>query len=71
MDMELYELPTDIVSNLDTKLMSNFWQVLMDLVGVKLNLCIVFHPETNGQIERLKQKIKQYLRYYCLCKQDD
>ena len=64
-------LPTDIVSDRDTKITSHFWQVLMDLLGIKTKLSTAFHPETDGQTERVNQTIEQYLRHYCSWKQDD
>ena len=44
-------LPTDIVSDRDSKSTSYFWQALMDLLGVKTKLSTAFHPETDGQTE--------------------
>ena len=64
-------LLTDIVSDRDTKITSHFWQVLMDLLGIKAKLSTAFHPETDGQTERVNQTIEQYLRHYCSWKQDD
>ena len=68
---KLHGLPTDIVSDRDTKITSHFWQVLMDLLGIKTKLSTAFHPETDGQTERVNQTIEQYLRHYCSWKQDD
>ena len=50
-------LPTDIVSDRDTKVTSHFWQALMDLLGIQTKLCTAFHPETEGQTERVNQTI--------------
>ena len=46
-------LLTDIVSDRDAKITSHFWQALMDLLGVRTKLSTAFHPETDGQIERV------------------
>ena len=51
-------LPTDIVSDRDTKVTSHFWQALMDLLGIQTKLSTAFHPETDGQTERVNQTPK-------------
>ena len=68
---KIHGLPTDIVSDRDTKIPSHFWQVLMDLLGIKTKLSKAFHMETDGQTERVNQTIEQYLRHWCSRKQDD
>ena len=50
-------LPTNIVSDRDTKVTSHFWQALMDLLGIQTKLSMAFHPETEGQTERVNQTI--------------
>ena len=60
-----FELPTDIVSDRDTKITSHHWQVLMDLLGIKTKLSKAFHPETEGQTERVNQSIERYLYHFC------
>ena len=64
-------LPTDIVSDRDTKITSHFWQVLMDLLGINTKLSTAVHPETDGQTERVNQTIELYLRHYCSWEQDN
>ena len=64
-------LPTDIVSDRDTKVTSHFWQALIDLLGIQTKLSTAFHPETDGQPEWVNQTIEQYLRHYCCWKQND
>ena len=61
---KLHRLSTDIISDRDTKLTSHFWQVLIDLLGVRSKLFMVFHLETDGQTKRVNQTIEQYLRHY-------
>jgi RNase H-like domain found in reverse transcriptase/Reverse transcriptase (RNA-dependent DNA polymerase)/Integrase zinc binding domain/Chromo (CHRromatin Organisation MOdifier) domain/Integrase core domain len=64
-------LPDDIVSDRDSKFISHFWQSLMDLLSVKLNLSTAFHPQTDGQTERVNQVLEGYMRSYCSYQQDD
>ena len=54
---KLHGLPDDIVSDRDSKFISHFWQSLMDLLSVKLNLSTAFHPHTNGETERVNQTL--------------
>ena len=43
----------------------------MDLIGVKSAMSTAYHPETDGQTERVNQTLEQYLRHYCSWKQDN
>jgi len=67
----LYGLPESIVSDRDTRFTSKFWTTLMQLLQVKLNLSTAFHPESDGQTERVNQTLEQYLRSYCSYQQDN
>jgi len=58
-------LPEDIISDQDTKLISHFWQALMDKLGIKTKPSTAFHPKTDGQTERMNQVLEEYLRHYC------
>jgi len=37
---------------------------LNEMLGIKSKLSTVFHPQTNGQTERVNQEIEQYLRMF-------
>ena len=43
----------------------------MDSLGITSKLSTAFHPETDGQTERINQILEEYLRHYCSWKQDD
>ena len=57
----LHGLPESIISDRDTRFTSKFWMRLMQLLQVKLNVSTAFHPETDGQTERVNQILEQYL----------
>jgi hypothetical protein len=69
--LKQHGLPDNIVSDRDSKFISHFWQSLMDLLSVKLNLSTAFHPHTDGQTERVNQTLEAYMRNYCSYQQDD
>jgi len=58
-------LPLDIVSDRGTVFTSKFWSNLMKLINVKTNLSTSFHPQTDGQTERINQILETYIRLYC------
>ena len=35
------------------------------IIGIRLHLNSAYHPETNGQTERVNQCLENYLRYIC------
>jgi len=37
---------------------------LNEILGIETKLSTVFHPQTDGQMERMNQELEQYLRIY-------
>jgi hypothetical protein len=64
-------LPEEIISDRGTTFTSKFWQALMAQLGTKHKLSTAYHPQTDGQTERLNQTLEQYLRCYINYDQDD
>ncbi|GJP30128.1 hypothetical protein CLOM_g22514 [Closterium sp. NIES-68] len=58
-------IPTTLISDRDPKFTSKFWKELMSLLGTKLAMSSAYHPQTDGQIERLNQIVEQLLRAAC------
>jgi len=64
-------LPVSIISDRDTRFKSEFWQALMDLLGVRHKMSSAFHPQTDGQTERVNRVLEEYLRHYVNPSHDD
>ncbi|KAI2650806.1 Transposon Tf2-6 polyprotein [Labeo rohita] len=66
-----YGLPEDIVSDRGPQFTSRLWSSFFRLLGVNVSLTSGYHPEANGQVERLNQELTQFLRSYCHDRQED
>ncbi|CAI7932609.1 unnamed protein product, partial [Closterium sp. NIES-54] len=51
--VRLHGLPSTIISDRDPRFLSNFWQSLFKLHGTRLKFSTAYHPETDGQTERM------------------
>jgi len=67
----LHGLPETIISDRDARFTSKFCMSLMQVLQVKRNVSSAFHPETDGQTERVNQILEQYLGSYCSYQQDN
>lgn len=54
--------PHTIISDRDTRFTSKYWNCLSKLLGIKLNRSSAYHPETDGQTERMNQTLENLLR---------
>jgi len=50
-----HSLPTDIVSDRDSRFTSETWREFLRLLGIRPRMSTAFHPQTDGQTERLNQ----------------
>ncbi|GKA74094.1 hypothetical protein Tco_0780396 [Tanacetum coccineum] len=55
-------VPVSIVSDRDGRFTSNFWQDFQEELGTKLHMSTAFHPQTDGQSERMIQTLEYMLR---------
>jgi len=63
-------LPKVIISDRDPKFTSRFWQTLFGHLGTKTAMSTAFHPQTDGQTERMNRTLEEMLRAYVTYKQD-
>jgi hypothetical protein len=68
---KLHGLPDDIVSDRGPQFTSKFTTQLLQMLEVQGNKSTAFHPQSDGQTERVNQTLEQYLRIYCDYLQDD
>ncbi|MBW0573645.1 hypothetical protein O181_113360, partial [Austropuccinia psidii MF-1] len=64
-------LPSSIVSDRGPLFVSSFWTNLCQQLKISRDLSTAYHPETDGQTERVNQILEQYLRMYVSYHQDD
>ena len=67
----LYGLPKTIVSDRGPQFTSVFWGELCRCLGIDRRMSTAFHPQTDGQTERMNAVMEQYLRSYVNYLQDD
>ncbi|XP_073137238.1 uncharacterized protein [Henckelia pumila] len=60
--VRLHGVPARIVSDRDPRFTSNFWKSLHHGLGTKLAFSTAFHPQTDGQSERVIQILEDLLR---------
>ena len=66
-----YGLPRQIISDRGSKYTSDFWAEITHLFGVQRGLLTAYHPQTDGQTERVNLDIQAYLRAFVNEKQDN
>jgi hypothetical protein len=64
-------LPKTIISDRGTQFVAKFWTAVCEAWGIELKLSTAYHPETDGQTERLNAVMEQYLRAHVNYLQDD
>ena len=64
--VRLHGIPRKIISDRDPIFTSAFWTSLQHDLGTQLNFSSAYHPETDGQTERVNQVLEGMLRMYVM-----
>jgi len=58
---KLYGVPRMILSDRGPQFMSKFMEEFTKVLGTKRKLSMAYHPQTDGQTERINQEIGMFL----------
>jgi len=64
-------LPQKVVSDRGPQFAAEFTRELYWLLGIKLAATTAYHPQGDGQTERVNQELEQYLCFFTNQRQDD
>ena len=64
-------VPSHITSDRGSKFISHFFRFLGKALDIRLHFTSGYHPEGDGQTERMNQMLEQYLHIYCNYQQDN
>jgi Reverse transcriptase (RNA-dependent DNA polymerase)/RNase H-like domain found in reverse transcriptase/Integrase zinc binding domain/Chromo (CHRromatin Organisation MOdifier) domain/Aspartyl protease len=69
--VRLHGLSDSIVSDRGSIFTSNFWSTLASILKIDPRKSTAFHPQTDGQTERMNQTLETYLRIFVNHEQND
>jgi len=61
---KLHGLPKSIISDRGVQFAAGIIRELNNLLGIQMKLSTAYHPQTDGQTERINQELEQYLRVF-------
>jgi len=61
---KLHGLPESIILDRGPQFVAGLMRELNGILGIVSKLSTAFHPQTNGQTERVNQELEQYLRMF-------
>ena len=67
----MHGLPKSIVTDRGTQFLNSFNKALTKLIGTRHAVSSAYHPETDGQTERVNRILNEMLRHYTNARYDD
>jgi len=64
--VSLHGIPKTIISDRGSQFVARLWEQLHASLGTQLIRSSAYHPQTDGQTERINQIMKDMLRAYVL-----
>jgi len=61
---KLHGLPESIILDRGSQFVAGLMQKLNGMLGIRSKLSTAFHPQTDGQTEKVNQELEQYLRMF-------
>jgi len=61
---KLHGLPESIISDRGIQFVVGMMKKMNNLLGIQTKLSTAYHPQTDGQTERINQELEQYLRVF-------
>jgi len=61
---KLHRLPESIISDRGVQFAVEMMKELNNLLGIQTKLSTAYHPQIDGQMEKINQKLEQYLRVF-------
>jgi transposase InsO family protein len=68
---QIHGIVRRIISDRGPQFASKFMKELCNALGIERNLSTAYHPQTDGQTERINQKIETYLQSFNNYRQND
>jgi hypothetical protein len=60
----LHGLPSELISDRDSKFTGGFWSECMRLLGTSRRMSTAYHPQSDGQVERTNATLEDMLRHW-------
>jgi transposase InsO family protein len=62
---KLHGMPEKIISDRGPTFVSEFWRKIMHSLHITPGFSTAYHPQTDGQTERMNQVLEDYLCHFC------